>query len=356
MGIDVSAGLKPVLEGVLLAARMKGICVAFARNGQAPETICLGTDASGNPVAADSLFPVASVTKLATALAVLRLVDAGQVHVDDPLARHVPEAMAAAHWGVTLRRLLSHTSGLPADLPKAAAPYREGLTWPALAEACILTPLAHEPSTRVQYSNVAYGLLAVMVERVTGQGFASALDDLVLRPLGIEGYLGTEPPRAPVRIGGVRSEHAKTPLEPFNSPFWRSLALPWAGLVTTVAGGLALARAFAGEPEGFLRRALLAEATSNQNGDLGGGFVRPLVWRHSPWGLGPEIRDDKAPHWAPPEASPRSFGHSGASGCVVWHDPQASVSWAILGTRTADSGWLIRRAPEIGAAVLASRG
>lgn len=331
---------------------MKGISIAIARPGMKTDLTQTGTDSLGVPLTEDSLFPVASVTKLATALAVLRIVDSGNISVDDPIARHVPEAVSAGHWGVTVRRLLTHTSGLPMDVPSGAAPYYPGLSWPDLAEACIETPLASAPYTRVLYSNVAYGLLAVMVERETGLSFAAALEQLVLRPLRIEGYLGAEPPRSPAHLGGVRGLHAKTDLEPFNSPFWRSLALPWAGLVTTAEGALSLVRAFSGQPQDFIRPALLEEATTNQNGDLGGGFVRPLVWKRCPWGLGPEIRDDKSPHWAPSTAAAHSFGHSGASGCLAWSDPATSTAWAILGTRTADSGWLIRRGPEIGTAIL----
>jgi len=69
-------------------------------------------------------------------------------------------------------------------------------------------------------------LLAIAVERVTGHPFARAIDELVLQPLGVEGYLGAEPPRPPARIGGDLGEHIGTDLEPFNSAFWRSLAFP----------------------------------------------------------------------------------------------------------------------------------
>jgi CubicO group peptidase (beta-lactamase class C family) len=332
---------------------MRGIAVGVARGDQSPEFLCEGTDAAGRPITEQSLFPVASLTKLATALAVLRLADAGRLAMDDPLASHIPEAVAAGDWDVTVRRLLSHTSGLPLDLAPEIAPYAPGLDWPALADACIQTPLQRPPAKRVQYSNVGYGLLAIVVEREMGQSFASSLDELVLKPLGIEAYLGTALPRSPVTLAGVRSAHAKSELEPFNSRFWQSLAMPWGGLLTTPAGALALARAFAGHSNGFLRPATLEEATRNQNGQLGGGFVKPLVWEQCPWGLGVEVRGQKQPHWTPLEAGATSFGHSGASGCVAWYDPVTETAWTILGTRTADSGWLIRRAPVLGAAILA---
>src|SRR5256714_14809384 len=254
------ATLRPALEAVLRTEEMPGIALAVALGAEPAQTLCVGRDAVGHELAPESLFPVASVTKLATALAVLRLVEAGRLALDDSLARHLPEA-AAARPGVTLRALLSHTAGLPLDLPDGAAPYRRGLTWRALAAACLRVPLEREPGTYVQYSNVGPGLLAVIVERQTGQELAAALTALVLDPLGIEGYLGAEPPRAPVVIGGIESAHAGTELETFNSAFWRALALPWGGLVTTLTGALALVQAFSGRAPGILGPEICAEAT-----------------------------------------------------------------------------------------------
>jgi D-alanyl-D-alanine carboxypeptidase len=185
------AVLRPSLEAVLRTEDMPGIALSGALGAEPAQTLCVGCDAVGHELAPESLFPLASVTKLATALAVLRLVEAGRLALDDSLAEHLPEA-AAARPGVALRALLSHTTGLPPDLPapdlpEGAAPYRRGLTWRALAAACLWAPLEREPGTYLQYSNLGPGLLAVIVERQTGQDFAGALTHLVLDPLGIEG-------------------------------------------------------------------------------------------------------------------------------------------------------------------------
>jgi beta-lactamase class C len=315
------------------------------------EYLVAGADALGQPIERDSLFPVASITKLATALAVLRLADTGALTIDDQLSEHLPDALAA-QYGVTIRTLLCHISGLPGDVSPQSAPYAPGLDWPQLRVACAETHLEAPPGTRVQYSNVGYGLLAAVVEQRTGQAFADALRTLVLGPLGVVGYLGDEPPRPPVALADVRGGQRGTDLETFNSRFWRSLALPWAGLLTTAAGALGLVRAFQGYPADFLRPETRADATRNQTGDLAGGFIAPMLWTPCPWGLGAELRGAKLPHWAPIEAGAESFGHSGASGCVAWASPSADCAWAILGARTADSGWLLRRAPAIGAAIV----
>jgi beta-lactamase class C len=352
-GYTLPPAVPAAAEALVRAGHAPGLIVA-AGHGGASDCLALGADAEGRALAPDTLFPVASVTKLATALAALRLIDQEALGLDDELAAHLPDA-SAARPGVTLRTLLCHTSGLPLDVAPRAAPYAAGLDWPHLAQACLATAPEAAPWTRVQYSNVGYGLLALVVERITGQGFAAALRALALGPLGVEGYLGEEPPRPPAVLADVRGQQRGTPLEPFNSPFWRSLALPWAGLVTTPAGALALLGAFLDAGPGLLSPSLRAAAIADQTGGLSGGFIEPLAWSPCPWGLGPEVRGEKAPHWVPPAAGPASFGHSGASGSLAWADPASGVAWVILGARTADNGWLLRRSGDVSAAILAGR-
>jgi beta-lactamase class C len=330
---------------------MPGIAVLAAQGGANVEALSIGADAAGAPVGKESLFIVASLTKLATALCVLRLADAGAFALDDALETYVPDA-AGARDGVTLRALLCHTAGLPQDLPNGEELYGRPLAWQEIARECLRVELERAPRSRVVYGNVGYGLLAIAVERVTRENFAVVLQKWVLKPLDIEGYLGDEPPRAPMNIADVRSRHAGTDIEPYNSRYYRSLALPWSQLVTTTAGALKLVRAFAGVPHGFLSDALRHDAISNQTDDLPGGYGGRFDYEKCAWGLGADIKGDKKPHWTPPNASAQTFGHAGASGCVVWHDPAANVSWGIFGTRTADNAWLVRAAPKIGAAIL----
>jgi beta-lactamase class C len=344
-------GLRPLLEELRAAEGLSGLALVTARGDGGIGGLFVGTDPIGQPLGPETLFPVASITKLATALAVLRLVDAGELSVDDPLARHLPEA-GSARPGVTLRGLLSHSSGVPYHIPEDTAAYGPGATWRVLADKCLATPPERPPGTYVQYSNLGYGLLALVVERRTGQEFPDALARLVLDPLGIEGYVGSVPPRPSATITDSQSEYSGTEYDLWNTAHWHTLVLPWAGLVTTASGALALVRAFLGVPPGFLSQATRAEATRNQNGELGGGFAgRP--WPRCPWGLGPDIRGAKAPHPAPPEASPESFGHGGATGCHAWADPAVGGAWMFHGMRSFQTGWMERAGPRIGAAVLA---
>jgi CubicO group peptidase (beta-lactamase class C family) len=331
-------GAGPAIRGVLREHDVPGAVVAVAVADGPIAAVAFGTDGRGDRLAADALFPVASVAKLGLALAVLRLADAGLLTPDDPLARHLPDA-AAARSGVTLRHLFAHTSGLPTA--SGGGPVE---SWAEIAAADLAAAPERPVGHRVVYTAVGYNLLALVAERLTGRSIQALYRDTVLGPLGVEGYLGTAPVR-PV-----------TPLAGDAAPRDRSHGWPTRDLITTAAGSLALARAFAGVPSGFLRPESRTAATRDQTDGAGGG-MSSLQYARSPWGLGPELPGDKQPHWAPVAASPRSFGHAGAGGRVAWMDPDAGVGWAVITSR------LIATPPEIaavlapiGAAILAQAG
>lgn len=304
-----------------------------------------GVDGTGIQLTETSVFPVASITKLAVALAIHRLVDRGTVRIDEPIGTYIPDIHVDGA-SRTVSSLLAHTSGYGFDLPNKEGRYTHGLAWPALAHECINTPPEVASDVRVQYSNLGYGILGVLLERVTQRSCADALVDLVIQPLGIRAWLGDNPNETYAVIGDVRGRHRGTDLETYNSSFWRSLALPWGGLCTDAHGALSLVQAF-GSQSDMLSPARRTDATSDYSHQLAGGFMKPLMWEHSPWGLGPELRGTKYPHWVSSTYPQDSFGHSGASGMLAWYDPHSMFGFALLGARAADGGWLLRHAPEI---------
>jgi CubicO group peptidase (beta-lactamase class C family) len=257
---------------------------------------------------------------------------------------------------VTLRNLLCHTAGLPVDLPNEHDLYGKMTSWKEIEGECLRVEQQIPARTRVVYGNVGYGLLALAVERVTGKEFRDALGELALAPLGIDGYLGGSVPREPMKLLGVRSRHVGTPLEPYNSRYYLNLGLPWSGLITTPEGALKLVQEFAGRSARVISETTRQEATENQTDQLPGGYGAAFEYAICPWGLGVDLRGEKKPHWTPSNASPKTFGHAGASGCVTWHDPERKVGWAILGTRTADNGWLVRGARKLGEWILEQGG
>jgi beta-lactamase class C len=359
-----SAALDALLRRITANASSPFHCPGFvlaSAHGEAPaEVLVVGVDARGAPLDEGTPFPLCSATKLATALAVLKLVHDGHMSLDDELGRHLPEA-AAAKPGVTIRRLLSHSSGLPLDAKRSRLAYDADLTWAKLASACRDTELVTEPGARVQYSNAGYVLLGEVLERLTARPLGDALRTLVLSRCDAEYWFGEMPPRPPAKIADVRSRHVGTPLENYNSTVWHLQAFPHRGLMTTARGALELVRLFRRKEPDWIRSEILAEALRAQTEGLAGGwgegeffdydFLGVVTWPACAWGLGPEIKGNKSPHWAGVHASPRSFGHIGSTGCLLWVDPDADVAWSILATRTTDCGWVLRHGPAIAAAI-----
>ena len=335
-----------MVAATIQQAEVPGMVIALWQTGAPITYVVSGTDAMGQVLEETTLFPVTSLTKLALALSILRLCDQGIVHLEDPLYQYVPEAQAAQP-GVTLRTLLTHTSGLPSlGWPEELAPYGPGLTWPRVAQASLQVALSRPPHQRVVYAGADANLLALVAERTMHMPFREVLQTQVLHPLGIDGYFGEVPPRLPAQIAPRTGDE----WEPWNSSFWQALGLPGSGLVTTAEGMMRILHAFLGHPAGYLRDELRHEALRNQTGTLGGGVEGWFDHTPCPWGLGPGLQGS-FPN-VPSEASVRSFGHSGGSGCLAWADPERQVAWVILSTRAAEMRWPDRAFPRLGAAIL----
>ena len=144
------------------------------------------------PATPSTNYRLASVTKQFTAAAILALTDDGKLTLDDPVRRWLPSLPAAAD-GITIRHLLTHTSGL-IDYEDVMA---DGTT-EQLHDADVLALLQSQdrtyfaPGTKYQYSNSGYALLALIVERASGQTFASFLRDRIFVPLGMRGTVAFE--------------------------------------------------------------------------------------------------------------------------------------------------------------------
>lgn len=347
-----------------------GAVLAVSARAGAATTVAVGEDARGAAVQIDSLFTLASASKLATGLLILKLIEQGKMSLAAEIRDYVPDARAATWPGITLQRLLSHTSGMPLEVPHdlsdppGAMNYETGLSWPGgLAEACLACAPTHAAGTAVQYSNVGFGLLGLAAERCVGKPLARLLDEVVFWPLGVEAYVDRLPERAPLAVYDVPSPHAGSGLEPYNSETWRLLGTPWAGVTTDAAGMLSLVRAY-GDRSGFLGPGLAQLAVTDQTGGLSGGFgttdafvghlsSRSVTWSPCPWGLAVEVQGAKQPHWGPP-GLPNSFGQIGSSGCLAWYDPDTDVAWAVFGTRTTESGWLLRHGAKIAQSAIAA--
>jgi CubicO group peptidase (beta-lactamase class C family) len=147
---------------------------------------------------ASSVFRIASMTKSFTAATVLSLRDEGLLHLDDPIADHVPELAGLRYPSsdsppITIRHLLTMTAGFPTDDPWGDR--QQGLD---LAEFSKLLAgglsFAWAPGTRFEYSNTGYGILGRLITNVVGREYREVVRERLLGPLGMDstGYLESE--------------------------------------------------------------------------------------------------------------------------------------------------------------------
>lgn len=167
------------------AGRLPSLSAVVFRGGEVVWDDALGLADVEQRVEAttDSQYAVASITKTFTAASVMQLRDAGELDLEDPLSRHIPEA---AHGAPTLRRLLSHASGLQREPPGEVW---ETLHFPGEEELLKSFEEAEQvlpPSAAWHYSNLAYALLGHVVARVSGMPFQDYVRERLLSPLGLE--------------------------------------------------------------------------------------------------------------------------------------------------------------------------
>lgn len=170
-------------SGVMASNEHGNIRVVDARGAaDAEETITNGPQVA---------YALASVTKVLTATAVMRLVEDGRIDLTATVEAYLPEYADQPFGGVTIAQLLSHTSGVPSLLKDDQGLGDEPLDFDALAlptsiraliDQFSAAPLLFEPGERYSYSNSGYILLGRIIEVVTGAPYYTALDALVLAP------------------------------------------------------------------------------------------------------------------------------------------------------------------------------
>jgi CubicO group peptidase (beta-lactamase class C family) len=163
--------------GCAAAAVVRGKVVAIAARGNK-------TLRGGGACDERTVFRIASVTKVISGMALLTVRDRGLVSLDDPLTRFFPEAErivypSARAQRVTLRHVVTHTSGLPRMVPNA-------ISESGLASMLAGAQLAFAPGSQTAYSNFAVGLIGPVVRRVTGTPFRDYVRANVTAPLGME--------------------------------------------------------------------------------------------------------------------------------------------------------------------------
>ncbi|BCJ47105.1 serine hydrolase [Actinoplanes ianthinogenes] len=290
------------------------------------------------PARTDTLWDLASISKLFTTIVVLQQAEAGTVDLDAPVATYVPEFAAGGKASITPRHLLTHTSGLPGFLPF----YSRYPTPEARLAAALATPVGAgtTPGKQYVYSDIGLISLGVLVERVTGKGLADAVHDGVTGPLRMRDTGYNPGPE-------LRDRTAATEYQPYvnrgmvrgevhDENAW-SLggAAGHAGVFSTADDLAILCQTLldGGTYRGhrILSTPMVRQALVNYNAEL------LPQYSDSARGLGFEL----AKHWyMDGMTSPVSFGHTGFTGTSVVIDPLDQSFLILLSNRVhPDRAW-----------------
>src|SRR5262245_8672235 len=179
----LSAELERLVRREQREKRLPSVAAAIVRDGDAVWESAVGSAdvREGREATPDTQYRVGSITKSFTAAAVLQLRDVGQLDLEDTLDEHVDGAVHAP----TLRRLLSHTSGLQRETHDDAWLRAHFADVPELLETLDRAEFVLPPGARFHYSNLAFALLGIVVERVSGIPYRDYVQQRLLDPLGL---------------------------------------------------------------------------------------------------------------------------------------------------------------------------
>ncbi|HYJ80035.1 MAG TPA: serine hydrolase domain-containing protein [Longimicrobiaceae bacterium] len=272
-----------------------------------------------------TVYDLASLTKVVgTTTAVMLLVEDGRMRLDDPVAAYLPEFGGGERDQVTVRHLLTHTSGLPAGIDVPA-----GLTPQEALLRAMRAPLAGRPGMRVDYSDVGFVVLYAAAERAAGEPLYRLLDRRVFEPLQMRstGWWFGDGCR---RCAGTSRAHGDAFRGHVHDPISRRLGgvAGNAGLFSTAhdLARFAAMLANGGELDGerVLRASTVRLFTQRQPGT----GTRALGWdtpsRSGSGAAGSRVSDG-------------SFGHTGYTGTSIWVDPVRRTWVVLLANRTYDT-------------------
>jgi CubicO group peptidase (beta-lactamase class C family) len=321
-GLEEGAGA--VAAGILSGddqpvTALGGRTVAFAADGSPlpPE------DPTARPVTASTLFDMASVTKVVTALSAAVLLDEGALSLEDR-AIDLLEPSLVPDARITVRHLLTHTAGLPPTLPLWQVPGTREQRLARIGEA----ETTAAPGTRHDYSCIGFILLGEILARTTGSSLPELARERVLEPAGAEG--ATWWPDAERRAAAAATEYESEPPrglvqgEVHDETAWALGGVGNAGVFAALPDALAIGRVLAGTAPGpVLPEELRAEIGRDQ---LSAPAATGEPWHQ---GLGVRIGQEL------PDGSvlPGVLGHPGFTGTALWADPASGTVAALLTDR-----------------------
>ena len=320
------SGLEPacdLIESLVADGTVRGAVLDIRNAGR------VAARAFGSARDADAVYLLASITKPMTAAGVMLLGDRGELRLADPVRRFIPEFRDGARARVTIQHLLTHTSGLPDQLPENVALRKRNAPLSEFVERTIRTDLLFEPGKRYSYQSMGILLAAEVCQRIAATPFPEFLDAELFQPLGLRrSALGlgrfdlSETQRCQVEQGPPHGGLGKPDAAhwDWNSPYWRGLASPWGGAHASASDvSMFLAEFLPGSDPKVLKRETAAAMVRDHTEYLG-----------KPRGLGFALGSG-----AGAGCSERTYWHGGATGTLAWADPASGTRFVLLTTLPA---------------------
>ena len=278
----------------------------------------------GKAASGDAMFLLGSISKPINVTAVMTLFDQGKFRLDDRVKKFLPAFTGDGRDEVTIRHLLTHTSGLPDQLANNNELRKQHAPLTEFAKEAIRTRLDFAPGTRYQYSSMGILLAARIAELISGSDILTLVDRTVFQPLGmkhsaqglgrfkLEEMVSCQMEGAAPESGGG---DPKAKEWDWNSPYWRKLGAPWGG---THASAPDVAT-FLGEFLGARGKVVKPET------------ARLMIENHNPEGLTPRgLGFGVGKGSGSPGCSERTFGHTGSTGTLCWADPASETICVVL--------------------------
>ncbi len=297
-----------------------------------------------SPIRNDAIFLVASITKPIVAAAALLLIERGQLLLGDRVRDLLPEFRGRRKNGIEVRHLLTHTSGLPDMLPNNRELRRAHAPLSAFVEETCSVETAFPPGRGVKYQSMGIAVLGAIIERIVGKPTPQFLREEIFEPLGMrDTALGAPsqwfdgPTPTVDRIAEIRvpPEEDTEPSWDWNSRYWRVFGAPWGGLLTTPDDLARFARMMLGggtlDGRRILSPASIAAATRNQL--ISFAHIPAGDRDCKPWGLGWRLNWPGQSESFGDLLGPRTYGHWGATGTLMWIDPDRDAFAIILTTQ-----------------------
>ncbi len=332
-------------ESLANSDAVPALAIEVQRKGLTTGSFVFGrkTIAGNEPINDQSRFLIASLTKPMVAMAVLLLVERGEIALNQRVSDIVPEFKGANKRQITVKHILTHTSGLPDMLPNNRELRAANSPLSKFVSETSATEMAFPCGQNSQYQSMGFALLGPVIENVTGLPYAKFIQQELFDKLGMSrtalGLQGDDLNDDNIAEPRVPADQVEEVNWNWNSHYWRTFGAPWGGVLATCEDVSKFCRCMLTRgqtPSGtsLFNPSTVETATTNRLRDF--PDIPEPIRRTRGWGYGWRM------NWADHRGSfgdflgPKVYGHWGATGTLFWLDPETETAVVLLSSQPYD--------------------